>query len=153
MKSMEPLSRFAVVNDIYTNRKIVAICEWETFDVWGNAREGYAVNQSFSQGQIEIPAVVVISNMPRIPGAFDRYRSFSKEDNSFSCEMSISFHIEDEALKKALGITCQIEVDGDGECYTIDRAKDDFPIATVRIIGWKDENGYGPEPSADLVPV
>lgn len=145
--------RFATLNDVPTNRTVIAICEWNTFDVWGNAEDGYDVNESYAQEQIEIPAVVTISNMPRLPGAFDRYRQFPKNSNSFSCKMSISFHIEDKVLQTALGITCPIEVDGDDEHYTIDRAKDGKPIADLRIIGWKDENGDGPTPSEDLAPV
>lgn len=143
--------RFAIVNDVRTNRKVKAICEVWTYDVWGNARSGWEVNDRYCQDRArEVEAVVVISNMPRLPGAFDQYRKFTGDSASFSCEMAVSFEIEDKTLCEIFGCK-RIETDGDDTHIIVNRERDSYPLGELLIVGWKDENGDGPDPGDETI--
>lgn len=128
----------AILNGVKLDRKVIAVCEWATYDVWGNDEDGYSVNDVYRQGEIEIPGEVTIDNVPRFPGAKDNYRDFTGKGNSFSCEMMISFSIPDDEIKKALGITCEFEVDGDDTVYYVNKASNCKPLAEIRILSWKE---------------
>lgn len=131
--------KLAIVNGVKTDRKgIVAVCEWATYDVWGNAKDGYEVNDVYRQERtIEIPVTVEIHNMPRIPGASDAYRSFP-DSMSIACEVLVCFNLSDASIRKALGITCKIETDGDDRHITINREKDGYPLAELDIVRYEE---------------
>ena len=128
---------FAIVNNVRTDRKVIAVCEWATYDVWGNARDGFEVNDVYRQGEIEIPGEVTISAVSRLPGAKDDWRAFPNS-NSFHCEMMVSFHLTDAEIRKAIGATCKIEIDGDGDTYNVSKASNGKPLAEIRILSWKE---------------
>lgn len=65
-----------------------------TYDVWGNARDGYEVNDRYSQSEIEL----------RIP--VTRYNANTPQEFSAA-------YPSDRQLKRAFGISCRIETDGD----------------------------------------
>ena len=69
-------ARHAIVNNIETTHNVVVVCEHRVYDVWGNAREGWEVNDAFSNGRIEIPCTLTIANVPIFPGGKDEHRSF-----------------------------------------------------------------------------
>lgn len=83
-----------------------------TYEVWGNAKDGYDVNNSFSSGSVEL----------RIP----RTRHNAGTEHEF-----ISAHPTHRQIKKALGVTCRIETDGDDMNVTINRARDGYPLAAI----------------------
>lgn len=127
----------AIVNGVQTDRKLVAVCEWRTYDVLGNAKDGYEVNDSYNQGEIRIPAKMVIHNVPRLPGASDAYRIFPNH-NSFECNVTVVFTIDDEQIRLALGIDCPIETGGDDTMITIDRESDECPLAQIEVIRYEE---------------
>lgn len=129
--------RLAVVNDVPLGLKgVVAVCEWATFDVLGNARDGYQVNDLYRQGEIRIPVQPTVSNVPRFPGASDSYRSFPAA-GSFSCNVVVSFGLTDRAIRKALDIRCRVTIDGDDTHYTIDRESDGKPLAELTVLRYE----------------
>jgi hypothetical protein len=106
---------FAILNNLEVKHEVTAICEMWTYDVWGNEEDGWEVNDRFCQDrELRVPAVVKVSNFPRCPGASDNYRSFSKSA-SFSCEVCVSFEIENTTLEEIFESKNGIEVDGDGD--------------------------------------
>ncbi len=136
---MSSATQLAIVNGLNVpDLKVWAICEIATYDVWGNARDGYEVNNTFRQSEpIKIPCEATISNVPRMPGASDAYRSFP-DSGSFNTEVMISFHPSDKAIKAALGITCRIATDGDDKMITVERERDGYPLGELYVIGYSD---------------
>jgi hypothetical protein len=106
---------------------VVAVCEYRTFDVWGNAKDGYEVNDSFSHGEITVPASVDVMNMPLLPGPDSGSARF--ESMAFA-----SFYLTDRAIKATLGIKGKIEIDGDDMNYHITRERDGYPLADLHIV-------------------
>lgn len=89
---------------------------WEhrSYDVWGNARDGYEVNDSFSHGTVEIKLRREIFNVGT-PMQFDGY---------FPTESQIC---------KALGIGSKVklDIDGDDIHITVFRARDCYPLGEL----------------------
>lgn len=133
---MIPKNVFAIVNNVKTNHTVIAVCEWATYDVWGNSRNGFEVNDKYNQGEIEIPATMTIHGVPAFPGAKDKYRSFPSS-GSFSTELAVSFTLTDKDIKKALDITCKFDVDGDDLNYYINKKSNGKPLCEIRIVSWK----------------
>lgn len=131
------MARFAIVNNVKTDHWAIALCEVWTFDVVGNARDGYEVNDRRNAGRnIEVPARMIVSNMPSHPGAKDEYREFS-DSSSFEVKGAVaSFELSDKDLKELLGVSGSIEVEGDGENYQVSKPNG-YPIGEVLITGWK----------------
>ncbi len=131
-------TKFAIVNEVKTSHKVIAICELRTYDVWGNAADGYDVNNSFvCDRALEVPAVCSVSNLPCFPGAKDEFgRAFPADSASFTAPIVVSYHIEDKELSRVFDCT-RIEVDGDDTHYYINRAKDGKPLGELFIHSWK----------------
>jgi hypothetical protein len=84
---------------------------WElrTYDVWGNAKDGWEVNDSWSAGEVQL----------RIPQT--RY-NVGVEGEFIGASPS------DRQIKRAFGVTCQIELDGDDTHIGVTRKRDNYPI-------------------------
>ena len=83
-----------------------------TYDVWGNAREGYEVNDTYSAGEVEIWC--------------PKYRYNAGTPYEF-----IGASPTDRQIKRALGVTCRIETDGDDTHITVDRRRDSYPLGEL----------------------
>ena len=136
---MQTNNQFAIVNEVKTSLKALAICEVWTYDVWGNAEDGYEVNdRSCSERECELHARCILSNVPRRPGAKDDFRSFTDEP-SFNAEVMVSFVLSDTAVCRALGCDAdEFEVESDGVNYYVTRVSDGFPIGEIIIMEWRD---------------
>lgn len=89
--------------------------KWElwSYDVWGNAKEGYEVNdRSCFDRNYPIMASLKVYN----PGT----------PQEFSCP-----EVSNYQIRKAFGITCNFETDGDDETIYINRSKDGYPIGEM----------------------
>ncbi len=83
-----------------------------TYDVWGNAKDGYEVNDSYSAGELEI----------RIPRT--RYNVGTPQE-------FISAFPSDRQIKRAFSVTCRIETDGDDLTVYVNRKRDGYPIGEM----------------------
>jgi hypothetical protein len=94
--------------------------EWQvsTYDVWGNARDGYEVNDVYRHGTIEIEIPIELNNAD-IPA----HRFFSA-------------HPTDKQIREALNIKSRVrlEIDGD-DCYiTVNSASTGYPLGELRLV-------------------
>ncbi len=135
-------TKFAILNGIKTSHKCIAICEVWTYDVRGNARDGFEVNDRSCQDRAaRLTAECEVSGLPARPGASDLYRSFTGEDASFRADMLVSFGISDKLIAAAFGLTAaKVEIEGGGMRYDVSLAKNGMPIGEVIIVGWEDAN-------------
>lgn len=84
-----------------------------TYDVWGNARDGYEVNNTFRAGTVTIRCPIVTYNVGQ-PGQFD------------------SAAPTDAQIRKALGLRrIQLAIDGDDLNIEVEHAKDGYPLARL----------------------
>ncbi len=100
------------------HRRISTHWEVWTYDVWGNAKDGYKVNDRYKQHEdYEIKCRVEIAN----PGTI---RAFEY------CTPS------DYAIKQALSIKkwIKIETEGDDMTIYVNATKDGYPIGELRCI-------------------
>lgn len=88
---------------------------WEVrdYDVWGNAKEGYEVNNTFRRGEVTIRCKVEVNNAGT-PQEF------------------ISAYPSDSQLRKALGLRrFKLETDGDDLSIYVNRAQDSYPCGEL----------------------
>jgi hypothetical protein len=88
---------------------------WElwTYDVWGNAKDGYEVNdRSCFDRSAELTLSTVVHNLGT-PQAF------------------VSANPTDRQIKKLFGVNCRIETDGDDIVIYVNRARDGYPIGEM----------------------
>lgn len=84
-----------------------------TYDVWGNARDGYDVNDVYRRGEIELSIDVAVNNA----GSPQEFESAS---------------ISDKQIRSVFGLgKTQIDVDGDDTVYYVNRARDGYPIGEL----------------------
>lgn len=90
---------------------------WEvaTYDVWGNAKDGYEVNDVYRQGTIEL----------RIPQT--KYNEGTP--NEFK-----GAYPSDRQIKHVFGVLCRIETSGDDLTVYVNRQRDNYPIGELRCI-------------------
>lgn len=83
---------------------------WElrTYDVWGNARDGYEVNDSFSAGEVEL----------KIP---------QTRHNIGTPYVFVSASPSNRQIKRAFGVRCRIETEGDDLTIYVNRERDGYP--------------------------
>lgn len=149
---------------------------WElrTYDVWGNARDGYQVNDSFDAGEVELRIPKTRYNIgvewhvcrnPECPGnnpcghtppcKFGTHRQESHgvipttthnsetgdthqrcpecwQDASLESQEFVSAAPSDRQIKRAFGVTCRIETEGDDLFIEVNRARDGYPIGEMR---------------------
>lgn len=100
----------------YTSKpagSIATVWELRTYDVWGNAKDGYEVNNSFSAGKVEL----------RIP---------QTRHNAGTPQEFIGAYPTVRQIKRAFGVSCQIATDyGDDIIVYVNRRRDDYPIGEM----------------------
>ncbi len=143
---------FAIVNGIKTEHAAIAVCELWYYDVWGNARDGFEVNdRSRHPRDLQLVATMHVSNAPSCPGASDNWRTIPRSN---SCELKsvFTFEISDTDIAHAIGARLkQLEIESDGLTYEISQRSNSRPIGQLIIVGWlpKDhDDDCKPFPSA-----
>jgi hypothetical protein len=98
------LAEFGLVQTAWSTR---------TYDVWGNAKDGYDVNDARSGSDVTLYLKIETANAGT-PQAFQHA------------------HPTDSQIKKELGISCKISTDGDDVHIGIERARDGYPIGELQ---------------------
>lgn len=99
-----------------TNKYIDTQWEVITYDVWGNARDGYDVNNTFKVDVVDLRLKIETNN----PGT----------DYEF-----ISAYPSDYQIRQALDCPrIQIETDGDDMTIYVNRERDSYPLGELRCI-------------------
>lgn len=101
-----------------TRKTVDTVWEMVTYDVWGNAKDGYDVNNVYRQGEISIRCKP------------ERY-NIGTEREFISCGPS------DYQIKKVFGTRSRIDTEGDDLVIYVNRAKDYYPIGELRCISHK----------------
>lgn len=83
-----------------------------TYDVWGNAKEGYDVNDSYNQGDIELDIPVTLFNANTLQTFESVYPTLRQ-------------------IRSVFGIRCQIDLDGDDLTIYVNRRRDSYPIGEL----------------------
>lgn len=96
-----------------TRKTIETIWEVWTYDVWGNAEDGYEVNdRSCLDRAYRIRCRVEVNN----PGTSAEFESATPSDYQ---------------IKRLFGVSCGIETDGDDLTIYVNRARDGYPIGEL----------------------
>ena len=102
--------------DMMTNQKpagsLPTTWELRTYDVWGNAKDGYDVNDVYSAGEVELRIPITRYNVGT-PSEFKHANPTNRQ------------------IKLAFGVTCQIETEGDDMYIEITRKRDGYPIGEM----------------------
>jgi hypothetical protein len=93
---------------------IKTIWNMRTYDVWGNAKDGYDVNDSYSHGNVTLYLTPETHNVGT-PQEFT------------------SAYPSDKQLRSVFGVRCQIECDGDDQTIYVKRARDWYPIGELSL--------------------
>lgn len=90
---------------------------WElrTYDVWGNAEDGWEVNNTYSAGKVEL----------RIPQT--RYNVGTPHE-------FIGAYPTDRQIKRVFGVNCRIDTDGDDLTVYVSRQRDGYPIGEMHCV-------------------
>ena len=91
---------------------------WElrSYDVWGNARDGYEVNDSFRDGEVTIRLKVEVNNAG-MPGEF------------------LSATPSDSQIRRAMGLRrFRLDTDGDDTTIYVNRQRDGYPCGEMHCI-------------------
>lgn len=95
-------------------RTIETIWEVWTYDVWGNAKDGYEVNDRWCHARAyPITLAVEPNNHPGTPAFFE------------------SAYPSDQQIRAAFGIRCRVELDGDDLTIYVTRARDGYPVGEL----------------------
>lgn len=86
-----------------------------TYDVWGNKKDGYEVNDSFSCGEVEIACKVNTWN--------------KGTKNEF-----VTCYPSDYALQQIFGTRANIETTGDDIHVYVLRASDSYPLGELHCV-------------------
>jgi hypothetical protein len=118
------------LNGIKTGHRAIAVCEWRTYDVLGNARDGFEVNDSYNQGEIEIPVELILHNVPsELPSVGRTGRG--------NADILLSYEMADKDIRKALDIKCGFETDGDDVHIYINKRSNGKPMAEITILRYE----------------
>ena len=88
---------------------------WEirTYDVWGNAKDGYEVNDSYRAGEVTLRLKV-------------------KVNNAGTPQEFLSAYPTDSQIREALSLRrIKIETDGDDLSIYVNRARDSYPCGEL----------------------
>ena len=88
---------------------------WElsTYDVWGNSRDGYEVNDRYGHGEVEVFAPQTVYNVG-MAGEF------------------VGASLTDRQIKRLFGVNCRISTDGDDLTIYVERERDGYPIGELQ---------------------
>ena len=87
-----------------------------TYDVWGNAKDGWDVNDIMSQGDVELDIPVIVNN----PGTPQEFEWATPTDRQ---------------IREALGLKrIQLDTDGDDLTIYVNYAKDGRPLGELHCI-------------------
>lgn len=96
-----------------TPKYIETTWELRTYDVWGNATDGYEVNDTFKAGEVTIRCKVEVCNA----GTPQEFLSASPSDSQ---------------IRRALGLRrFKLETDGDDLHIYVNRARDSYPLGEL----------------------
>jgi len=104
-----------ICNECRTKRPRYVDTTWEirSYDVWGNAKDGYEVNNSWRIGEVTIRCKVEVNNAGTPQEFLSAYPSNSQ-------------------IRKALGLgRFKIETDGDDLNIYVNRARDSCPCGEL----------------------
>ena len=101
-----------------SGKTIQTVWEIATYDVWGNADDGFEVNDVYRHGETEIACKVEVNNRGN-PQEFK------------------SAYPTDSQIREVFGINCGIDIDGDDMVIYINRARDSYPIGELHCISHK----------------
>lgn len=96
-------------------RTIKTVWEVSTYDVWGNAREGYDVNDRYIVARALPLELTVETANPNTPHAFEHATPSDKQIREVF----------------GLGNAAKIETDGDDLAIYVERARDGYPIGQL----------------------
>lgn len=86
-----------------------------TYDVWGNATDGYEVNDSYRRGDVELELEIVVNNA----------------GSEYEFE---SAYPSDKQLREVFGLgKTRIETDGDDLSVYVSRERDGYPVGELRL--------------------
>lgn len=94
---------------------------WElrSYEVWGNAEDGFEVNDShIFDRSYPLDLEVEINN----PGTPSEFLSAAPDDNQ---------------IREAFGLKCAIKTDGDDRVIYVNRASDGYPIGDMYCVSHK----------------
>ncbi len=94
---------------------ITTIWELSTYDVWGNAKDGYDVNDVYRQGEVTI-RLKVVRNNPGMSGEF------------------LSAYPSDYQLGKLFGTRAKLDTDGDDTNVYVRRSSDSYPLGQLTCV-------------------
>jgi hypothetical protein len=93
--------------------------KWQlwTYDVWGNRRDGYEVNDRYNRGTIELRLRVHTHNCGT--------------DHAFD-----SASITDRQLQRVFGTRAVLDTDSgsDDLCYYVNRSSDGYPVGELQCV-------------------
>jgi hypothetical protein len=84
-----------------------------TYDVWGNAKEGYEVNDRYTYG-LDLPIRVKVQT--HNVGTEHEFTSASPSDYQ---------------LRQVFGVGCAIDTDGDDQTIYVNRVSDSYPLGEL----------------------
>jgi len=165
-----------------TNQKYAGSIKttWQlhTYDVWGNAKDGYQVNDKYDAGEVELWLAVWRYNvgvewhvcrnsqcpgnhpcghtppcpdghpreshgvLPVMRAPADGQNGAPEVPHCPECDALVMLesqefkgaHPSDRQIKRALGVPCRIQTDGDDVYIAVDRARDGYPIGELTCV-------------------
>lgn len=96
-----------------TKRRVQTTWDVFTYDVWGNAVDGYDVNDRFRYAS-DLPILLTIETFN--PGT----------DRAFDAASP-----SDWKLRQIFGVSCAIDTDGDDLTIYVNRTRDGYPIGEL----------------------
>lgn len=100
-------------------RTITTTWEYATYDVWGNARDGYDVNDVYRHGETTLVLTVETAN----------------DGTSYAFDHASP---TDRQLRRVFGLgRIQIDTDGDDLTIYVNRARDSYPIGELHCTSHK----------------
>lgn len=96
-----------------SDKTVKTVWELWNYDVWGNADDGYQVNdRNCFDSEYPISLKTVLNN--------------AGTEREF-----VSAYPSDYQIKKAFGVSCKIDLDGDDTTTYVNRASDGYPIGEM----------------------
>ncbi len=101
-----------------SGKTIETVWEIATYDVWGNADDGFEVNDVYRCGTTEIACKIEVNNR----GTPQEFKSA---------------HPSNYQIKKVFGTRSRIDTDGDDMVIYVNRSRDSYPIGELRCVSHK----------------